>query len=139
MVRRNISLPEDLDEAARAEGLNVSALAQQAIVGALEQKVRMARLTAWLDDLDAEHGPPSEEAVAEAEAWVKSGTRAATMVDIAQALDESAPTTREVTITKTKKRAAASRNAKSGAFKAGRTAARGAKTTSTSRSGGTKR
>jgi post-segregation antitoxin (ccd killing protein) len=75
-ARRNISLPEELDEAARAAGLNVSALTQQAIVVALDRKARMARLGAWLDQLDAEHGPPSAEAVAEAEAWFASGVPA---------------------------------------------------------------
>lgn len=71
-ARRNVSLPEDLDEAARAAGLNVSGLTRQAIVDALDRENRMSRLDAWLDELDAEHGPPSAEAVIEAEAWVAS-------------------------------------------------------------------
>lgn len=32
---------------------------------------RMAGLDAWLDYLDAEHGPPSAETIAEADAWGK--------------------------------------------------------------------
>lgn len=72
MRRRNISLPDDLDQAAREHGLNVSALAQRAIVDALDRQSRMAGLDAWLDELDAKHGPPSAEAVAEADAWVAS-------------------------------------------------------------------
>lgn len=74
MTRRNISLPDDLDQAARNQGLNVSALAQQAIVDALDRQSRMAGLDAWLDELDAEHGPPSAEAIAEADAWAASAT-----------------------------------------------------------------
>lgn len=116
-ARRNISLPEDLDEAARAEGLNVSALAQQAIVDALDQRARMARLDAWLDELDARHGPPSEKAVAEAEAWVASGTRVAKAGHLAaQALEEPAA------------RARAARTKQSGAAKADRVVVREAKT-----------
>lgn len=149
MARRNISLPDDLDEAARAEGLNVSALAQEAIVGALEQRVRMARLGAWLDELDAEHGPPAEDAVAEAEAWVGSGTGVASPHLLTeQALEGAATVAREAGAAKTKSRAArtgraVTRDAKSGAFTANRTVARGAKTISksarSSRSRGTKR
>lgn len=33
---------------------------------------RMRRLGEWLDALDAQYGPPSQEAVAEAEAWLLS-------------------------------------------------------------------
>jgi predicted transcriptional regulator len=75
MARRNISLPDDLDEQARRERLNVSALAQRAVAGELDRRQRMARLDAWLDDLDAEHGPPSEKAMADAREWVASGRR----------------------------------------------------------------
>lgn len=76
MARRNISLPDDLDELARRRGLNVSALARGAIVAELERSDRMARLDAWLDELDASHGPPSAEAVAAAEAWVRTASPA---------------------------------------------------------------
>lgn len=72
MARRNISLPDDLDERAREAGLNVSALAQRAIAHELDCRRRMAALAAWLDDLDVTHGAPSEEAVAEARAWLAS-------------------------------------------------------------------
>jgi post-segregation antitoxin (ccd killing protein) len=72
MARRNISLADDLDDRARRAGLNVSALAQQAVAHELDRRARMARLDAWLDELDRRHGPPSAKAVAAAEAWVAS-------------------------------------------------------------------
>ena len=63
MARRNISLPDDLDEQARRARLNVSALAQRAVAAELDRRERMARLDAWLDELDAEHGEPSAKAI----------------------------------------------------------------------------
>ena len=72
MARRNISLPDELDARVRSEGLNVSALAQQALVAELERRRRMALLDAWLDEMDATSGRPSKGAIAEAETWVSS-------------------------------------------------------------------
>lgn len=39
-----------------------------------DRQRRMANLDRWLDELDAEHGPPSAAAVAAAEAWFRSTT-----------------------------------------------------------------
>ena len=74
MARRNISLPDDLDDQARREGLNVSALAQRAVAEELDRRQRMAVLDALLDELDAAHGVPSAKAEAKAEAWFESAT-----------------------------------------------------------------
>jgi post-segregation antitoxin (ccd killing protein) len=74
MARRNISLPDDLDEQARSARLNVSALAQRAVADELDRRQRMAALDAWLDDLDAAHGAPSAKAQAKAKAWLDSST-----------------------------------------------------------------
>ncbi len=74
MARRNISLPDDLDERARTARLNVSALAQRAVADELDRQQRMASLDAWLDELDATHGAPSAKAKAEAEAWLDSAS-----------------------------------------------------------------
>jgi post-segregation antitoxin (ccd killing protein) len=74
MTRRNISLPDDIDDLARDAGLNVSALARQAILGELDRRSRMQRLDAWLDAMDEEHGTPTRAARDEAEAWVASAT-----------------------------------------------------------------
>jgi post-segregation antitoxin (ccd killing protein) len=74
MARRNISLPDNLDEQARTAGLNVSALAQRAVADELDRRERMAALDAWLDELDAAHGPPTAKAKAKAQAWLDSAT-----------------------------------------------------------------
>ena len=71
-------MPEDLDERARRAGLNVSALAQRAIADELDRQERMARLDAWLDELDAAHGAPSDAAMAAARQWVASARPVAT-------------------------------------------------------------
>jgi|GEM_PF-6526634 len=59
MARRNISLPDDLDEQARRARLNVSALAQRAVADELDRRERMAKLDAWLDEMDVALGAPS--------------------------------------------------------------------------------
>lgn len=76
MARRNISLPDELDEQARRAGLNVSALAQRAVADELDRKARMGQLDAWLDELDAAHGAPSAEAMASARQWFDSASGA---------------------------------------------------------------
>jgi post-segregation antitoxin (ccd killing protein) len=72
MARRNISLPDELDKQARRARINVSALAQRAVADELDRLHRMAQLDAWLDELDADQGTPSPEAMAAARAWVGS-------------------------------------------------------------------
>lgn len=74
MARRNISLPDDLDEQARSARLNVSALARRAVADELDRRQRMAALDAWLDQLDAAHGAPSAKARAKAQTWLDSAT-----------------------------------------------------------------
>ncbi|HSH58777.1 MAG TPA: type II toxin-antitoxin system CcdA family antitoxin [Acidimicrobiales bacterium] len=74
MARRNISLPDDLDEQARSARLNVSALAQRAVADELDRRQRMAALDAWLDELDAAHGAPSAKAKAKAQEWLDFAT-----------------------------------------------------------------
>jgi hypothetical protein len=64
-----------LDEARRAH-LNVSALAQRAVAEELDRRERMARLDAWLDEMDSLHGAPSERDMQEAEAWWSSAVPA---------------------------------------------------------------
>src|SRR2546421_12299880 len=76
MARRNISLPDDLDEQARSARLNVSALARRAVADELDRRERMAALDAWLDELDAAHGAPSAKAKARAKAWLDSAATA---------------------------------------------------------------
>lgn len=73
MARRNISLPDDLDDRARRARLNVSALAQRAVALELDRQSRMAQLDAWLDELDSAHGAPSASTMAAARDWFASG------------------------------------------------------------------
>jgi post-segregation antitoxin (ccd killing protein) len=75
MARRNVSLPDDLDERARRAGLNVSAVVQRAVAEELDRRERMAGLDAWLDELDVAHGAPSATAMAEALEWFASVKR----------------------------------------------------------------
>lgn len=72
MARRNISLPDDLDEAAREAGINVSAVTRKALEAELDRKARMARLGEWLDEMDEKYGAPTAEDMAEAEHWWES-------------------------------------------------------------------
>lgn len=74
MARRNISLPDDLDEQARTARLNVSALAQRAVAEELDRRQRMVALDMWLDELDAAYGVPSSKARARAQAWLDTAT-----------------------------------------------------------------
>ena len=69
MARRNISLPDELDEAARQAGINVSAVTRKALEAELDRQARMARLGEWLDELDEQHGAPTEAEMRDAEAW----------------------------------------------------------------------
>ena len=75
MARRNISLPDDLDEQARRARLNVSALTQRAVAKELDRRTRMQQLDAWLDELDAAHGPPSDQTMAAARKWFAAQQR----------------------------------------------------------------
>lgn len=52
----------------------MSALAQRAVADELDRRERMSALDAWLDELDAAHGPPSAKAKARAQAWLDSAT-----------------------------------------------------------------
>lgn len=72
MARRNISLPDDLDDLARKARLNVSALTQRAVVQELDRQARMVQLDMWLDELDADQGVPSPNAMAAARHWFAS-------------------------------------------------------------------
>lgn len=92
MARRNISLPNDLDEQARSARLNVSALAQRAVAYELDRRQRMAALDAWLDDLDSTHGAPSAKAEAKAKAWLDLAT--AVQTPRRKAAKTAAPRTR---------------------------------------------
>lgn len=65
MARVNITVPDDLLEAARAAGLNVSRTAAAALDEELDRRTKIAALDSYLRELDVELGPiPSDEQVA---------------------------------------------------------------------------
>ncbi|BBY09163.1 type II toxin-antitoxin system CcdA family antitoxin [Mycobacterium noviomagense] len=59
MARLNVYVPDDLAEAARSRGLNVSALTQAAITGELER----TSISGWLDSLPPIRGSVDHDAV----------------------------------------------------------------------------
>jgi post-segregation antitoxin (ccd killing protein) len=69
MARVNITMPDDLHAEARRAGLNVSQLAQRAIVEELNRMAKIAELDAYLAELEEQLGPTSETERAEAKAW----------------------------------------------------------------------
>jgi hypothetical protein len=69
MARVNITMPDDVVAEAKAAGLNLSQVATAAIADALDRQSKIDLLDEYLAELEAEFGPPSEEEVAEAEAW----------------------------------------------------------------------
>lgn len=71
MARMNISLPDDLVRRAKEAGLNVSKLTRDAIIDELERLAKIAELEKYLAEMEAEHGPISDEDQARADAWVE--------------------------------------------------------------------
>ena len=64
MARVNITIPDELLDRAKAAGLNVSRLAAGALAEELERRIKVAKLDAYLADLDVEFGPiPQQESV----------------------------------------------------------------------------
>jgi post-segregation antitoxin (ccd killing protein) len=59
----SVSLDEDLVQELEASGENVSNQVNEAIRIDLEQRRRNRLLRTWMDELDAELGPPPEELV----------------------------------------------------------------------------
>ena len=70
MARVNITIPDELVLRARAEKLNVSALAAAALEEELDRRAKVAALDAYLSELDRELGPVSAEEAAAAHEWV---------------------------------------------------------------------
>lgn len=73
MARRNISLPDDLDQQARTAHLNESALAQRAVAEELERQSKQAALDAYLAELHDALGPISDEEQHAAREWADRG------------------------------------------------------------------
>lgn len=71
MARVNITIPDDLVEAAKEADLNISKLASEAVADALDKLSKIRALDEYLAELEEELGPPSAEEVAEAKEWVE--------------------------------------------------------------------
>lgn len=71
MARTNVTIPDQLLDRARVEGLNVSGLASSAIAEELERREKISALGRYLDQLDRELGPVPVEEQDEARAWVE--------------------------------------------------------------------
>jgi Arc/MetJ-type ribon-helix-helix transcriptional regulator len=73
MSKRRITLNLDADvvEALQAVGGgSMSAVANDALRVALERKAHQAALIEWLDELDEKHGAPTEQQLADADAFL---------------------------------------------------------------------
>ena len=69
MARVNITMPDDLYVQAKQASLNVSRLAQRAVVAELTRLAKTAALDAYLAELEAELGPTSDAEQAGAKVW----------------------------------------------------------------------
>lgn len=69
MARANVSMPDDLYREARASGLNISQLTQQAVRAELVRRSKVAELDAYLGQLEDELGPVPDEEQAAARRW----------------------------------------------------------------------
>lgn len=69
MARVNITVHDDLIRRARAAGLNVSGVTAEALAEELDRLEKIQGLRDYLDALDAELGPPSEEELRAAREW----------------------------------------------------------------------
>lgn len=69
MARVNITVPDDLYRAAKSAGLNISQLAQRAVVAELSRLAKVAELDSYLRELEADLGPPTDAERAEAKTW----------------------------------------------------------------------
>lgn len=74
-------MPDELLGRARAAELNVSRLAAAAVAEELDRRARIAALDAYLSELDAETGPPSEDDVVAAREWVDQIVRRVSTAD----------------------------------------------------------
>lgn len=70
MARVNITIPDELVDEARKQGLNVSRLASSAVAFELDRLRKIAMLDVYLADMEAELGPISAEEQAKADEWV---------------------------------------------------------------------
>jgi post-segregation antitoxin (ccd killing protein) len=78
MARVNVYLPDELFAEAKRADLPVSELTQAAVRDALAREAREDALRQFVEALDNEHGPATDEEVADAAAWADAVVAAAT-------------------------------------------------------------
>lgn len=71
MARVNISIPDEILRWAKDAELNISKLARDAILEELDRRAKIAALDSYLEELEAEQGPISDDDQARANAWVE--------------------------------------------------------------------
>jgi len=71
MARVNITIPDDLLERARAEGLNISEVARTGLAVEFERLDKIAAVDAYLAGYEAREGPATAVDDEEAEAWAR--------------------------------------------------------------------
>lgn len=81
MAKVSVSIPDDIVEAAKAAGLNISRLAAVALTNELDRRAKVAELDAYLAHLDETLGPVSADEATEAAQW-------AARFDVGDATDE---------------------------------------------------
>ncbi len=67
----SISVPDEIATAAKDAGVNISALATEALRDELDRLAKIAELDAYLDSAETDQGPIDDEDVAEAGRWVE--------------------------------------------------------------------
>lgn len=69
LPRVNITTPDDIHRRAKEAGPNDSRLAAQAVAHELD-RAKIAEFDRQMAELEAEYGPPREEDMARAKAWM---------------------------------------------------------------------
>jgi hypothetical protein len=69
MARVNITVPDELLDAARAAGLNISRIASLGLADEIDRQAKIRELDAYLADLDAQLGPVPQHEIRAAREW----------------------------------------------------------------------
>ncbi len=69
MVKVSLTIPKDLVTQAKSAGLNMSGVASAALKKKLEEKAKTLALQKYLEELDQQHGPLSQQEMDEASQW----------------------------------------------------------------------
>lgn len=70
MPKMQVYLPDDLYRAIKDLGLGASSLLQDAVRDELRRRQSEAQAWAWVHEVEAANGPPSDEELEDARRWV---------------------------------------------------------------------